>query len=49
MDDQKHSESNKYQITNKVAWVILTPLLGALGYASLYLIGAIYNQPPVSG
>lgn len=28
----------------RIAWLVLTPMLGVLGYSSLYLIGRIYHE-----
>lgn len=44
MEDQPDINNTKSPIASGVFWLTLTPILGALGYSSLYLIGVIYHQ-----
>ena len=36
--------SSADRIWNRILWLALTPMLGVLGYASLYLIGLTYHE-----
>ncbi len=44
MEDQPDTNSTKSPIASGAFWLTFTPILGILGYSSLYLIGVIYHQ-----